>query len=593
MTSKDQSMQALWQESFLSGGDAYLDQRYEEYLHDPNSVSVEWQAYFAKMNADGGQKDVSHDAIREALLHISSHGNATDSGNLDHLLKQEKVVNLILAYRSLGHLQANIDPLGLYKGVNNPQLELAYYGFTDEDLNTKFDVGATFIGLTESSATLQEIYDVLRKTYCDTIGIEYMHITNTDEVMWLQERMEKGWLNYAPTNDEKLRILDKLIVADGLEKYLGFKYVGQKRFSLEGGDSLIPMLDAIVNYSADNNVKEAVIGMPHRGRLNVLINVLGQASQKLFEAFEGKHIGETHSGDVKYHMGFSADVKTKNGSIHMALAFNPSHLEIVSPVVQGSVRSRQRRRRDADQALVMPIQIHGDAAFAGQGVVAETFNMSQARWFGVGGSIHIVVNNQIGFTISNPRDARSSLYCTDISKMVQPPVLHVNANDPEAVVFVGLLAAEFRKKFKKDIVIDLVCYRRHGHNEADEPSATQPVMYKIIKNMPPPCSIYAKKLVSQQVISESQEADMAQAYRKTLDKGEAAVETVHDKNAYEYAVSWDPFVDKEWDTQADTGFDKQQFIKLAQQLEKLPDDFVLQMQVKKICLLYTSPSPRD
>ncbi len=585
MAIKEQTMQDLSKESFLSSGcDAYLDQLYEEYLRNPSDVSKEWQDYFTQFK-QGAQPEVSHEDVRHYFLQNAKKPNLRASQSdvdLDHLLKQEKVVNLIFAYRSLGHLKANIDPLGLYKGVSNPQLELSYYGFTDTDLNTVFDVGSSMVGLQSSSASLKEIFDVLRKTYCSTIGIEYMHININDEVTWLQQQMEQGWLNFNPSAEEKLHILDRLVAADGLEKYLGFKYVGQKRFSLEGGDSLIPMLDTMINRSADKGVKETVIGMAHRGRLNVLVNVLGQSPTKLFAAFEGKHVDEKNSGDVKYHMGYSADVKTKKGSIHLALSFNPSHLEIVSPVVQGSVRSRQRRRRDTERNLVMPIQIHGDAAFAGQGVVAETFNMSQTRWFGVGGSIHIVVNNQIGFTISNPKDSRSSLYCTDISKMVQPPVLHVNANDPEAVLFVAQLAADYRYRFKKDIVIDLVCYRRHGHNEADEPAATQPVMYKIIKNMPPPCSIYAKRLIAEGVIDDKKEAEIADKYRQALDKGQDVVETVHDKNAYEYSVSWEPFIGKEWNIATNTGFSKERFVDLAKKLEELPQGFVLQPQVKKM-----------
>jgi 2-oxoglutarate dehydrogenase E1 component len=589
MAAKEQTMQDLQKESFLSGGcDAYLDQLYEDYLRNPADVSTEWQDYFKKISNElGSNADVSHEDIRDYFLKISRKpqyqaAGSHSSADLDHLLKQEKVINLIIAYRSLGHLKANIDPLGLYKGVNNSQLELSYYGFTEADLNTVFDVGSSLIGLKGSSAPLNEILDVLRKTYCNTIGIEYMHINDTDVVNWLQNRMEKDWLHFKPSHDEKLRILDRLVVADGLEKYLGFKYVGQKRFSLEGGDSLIPLLDAMIGRSAELGVKEAIIGMAHRGRLNVLVNVLGQSPTKVFAAFEGKNIDETNSGDVKYHMGFSADVKTKQSSIHLALAFNPSHLEIVSPVVQGSVRSRQRRRKDKECNLVMPIQIHGDAAFAGQGVVAETFNMSQTRWFGVGGSIHIVINNQIGFTISNPKDSRSTLYCTDIAKMVQPPVLHVNANDPEAVFFVAKLAADFRNQFKRDIVIDLVCYRRHGHNEADEPSATQPVMYKVIKSLPPPCTLYSKRLVAEGIIDNTKEQSLADAYRQALDKGEDVVETVNDPNAYEYSVSWEPYIDKEWNVNTNTGVAEKTFLDIAKSLEVLPQGFVLQPQVKKM-----------
>ncbi|MCC2667209.1 MAG: sucA, partial [Gammaproteobacteria bacterium] len=458
---------------------------------------------------------------------------------------------------------------------------LDYYGFTEADLNTVFDVGS-FSGLQKSSASLREIYDMLRKVYCGSIGIEYMHILQQEEVSWIQKRMEQDWSRFSPTSEQKQRILDCLIVADGLEKYLGFKYVGQKRFSLEGGDSLIPLLDELIKRGAENGVKEIVMGMAHRGRMNVLVNLLGKEPEKIFAGFEGRGIDETSSGDVKYHLGFSSNIKVNGSQVHLALAFNPSHLEIVSPVVQGSVRSRQRRRKDIERSLVMPIQIHGDAAFAGQGVVMETFATSQTRWFWVGGSVHIVINNQVGFTISNPQDARSGLYCTDVAKMVQAPILHVNGNDPEAIFFAAQLAADYRHLFKKDIVIDMVCYRRHGHNEADEPSATQPVMYKIIKSMPAPCTLYANQLVSEGIISAKTEQQKADAYRKKLDEGKSVVELVPKGEGYEYANSWEPFFNKEWTISAKTGVSLSKIKEIAKKLEVLPENFTLQPQVKKM-----------
>jgi 2-oxoglutarate dehydrogenase E1 component len=584
MATNDHSMQDLYNDSFLSGGYSYLDELYETYLKNPDDVAPEWRSYFDKLAQNS--KDVPHGDIREYFLQRAKQAAKTvvvQGGNLDHERKQEKVIDLIFAYRRIGHLQANIDPLGLYTGINNPALELSYYGFSDTDMEDSYDI-ASFAGLKKPSATLNEIYNFLRKTYCSTIGIEYMHINETNEVNWLQQRMEEEWPYFNPTPEEKLRILDRLVVADGLEKYLGFKYVGQKRFSLEGGDSFIPLLDEIINHGAKGGIREVIIGMAHRGRLNVLVNILGKEPKEVFAGFEGK-IGTdpAYSGDVKYHMGYSSDIKTVGGAVvHLALAFNPSHLEIVSPVVQGSVRARQRRRKDSERKLVMPLQIHGDAAFSGQGVVAETFNMSQARWFSVGGSIHIVINNQIGFTISDVRDARSSLYCTDISKMVQPPVLHVNGNDPEAIYFAGKLAVDFRNQFKKDIVIDMVCYRRHGHNEADEPSATQPIMYKVIKSMPPTCTIYAKKLLAEGIIDANKEQAIADEYRKALDAGKSMINTLQDKEVYEYSVAWQPYIGTEWTTPADTSVPKKKLIEIAQQLEKLPDGFVVQAQVKKM-----------
>ena len=582
MTEKIQAMQDLLNDSYLSGGsDAYLDDLYETYLNNPVDVTPEWRSYFDKI---AQQSDVPHAEIRDYFLHLAKNSAKTvvvQGGDVEHQKKQSKVIDMISAYRSLGHLKANIDPLGFYTGIDNPTLELSYYGFTDTDMDTVFDVGS-FVGLKQSQATLRDIHAILRKTYCGTIGIEYMHINQADEVAWIQQHFEQVWPYYTPTKAEKLRILDRLIVADGLEKYLGFKYVGQKRFSLEGGDSLMPMLDALVHRGAENGIREIIIGMAHRGRLNVLVNVLGKAPELVFAGFEGKGYETTRSGDVKYHMGYSADIKTQSGPVHLALAFNPSHLEIVSPVVQGSVRARQRRRRDTDRKLVMPLQIHGDAAFAGQGVVAETFNMSQARWFGVGGSVHIVINNQVGFTTSNPQDARSTLYCTDIAKMVQPPVLHINGNDPEAVFFAAQLAADYRSRFKKDIVIDLVCYRRQGHNEADEPSATQPIMYKVIKSMPVPASLYATKLVAEGVISETTEKEMAENYRKALEAGKSVVDIYTDKNVYEYSVNWEPFLDTLWNTPVSTAIPLKKLISIANAIEKLPEGFVVQPQVKKM-----------
>jgi 2-oxoglutarate dehydrogenase E1 component len=585
MAMKEQTMQDLRNDSYLSGGsDAYLEQLYEAYLKDPAGVSPEWQVYFDKFGDRAN--DVSHDEIRNYFLQLARTKKTSVvaiDGDLLHERKQEKVIDLIFAYRRVGHLQASIDPLGLYTGIDNPTLQLGYYGFTESDMSTTFDV-TSFGGFKQQTATLREIYDFLRRTYCSTIGVEYMHIDSHDEVEWLQQRMEQRWPYFTPSREEKLRILDRLVVADGLEKYLGFKYVGQKRFSLEGGDSFIPLVDTIINSGGTSGIKEIIIGMPHRGRLNMLVNIIGKDPKDIFAGFEGKNVmDERYSGDVKYHMGFSSDIQVaNNGTVHLALAFNPSHLEIVSPVVQGSVRARQRRRKDKDRKMVLALQIHGDAAFSGQGVVAETFNMSQARWFSVGGSIHIVVNNQVGFTISNPQDARSTMYCTDISKMVQPPVFHVNANDPEAVFFVGQLAVEYHNRFKKDIVIDLVCYRRHGHNEADEPSATQPIMYKVIKTLPPVCTMYATKLAAEGIIDDQKEKQLADAYRQKLDDGQIVVDTVQDKSVYEYNVTWEPFIGTEWTTKAVTAVPMQKIKALAAQLDKMPDNFVLQPQVKKV-----------
>jgi len=580
-TVQKRSMQDMWQDSWLTGGsDAWLESQYEAWLKNPSSLPLEWQDYFQKLSPDG---DVSHDNVRNFFLQIPKMPRSVPSQNGDahRVLQQEKLADLIAAYRSFGYLQASIDPLDLHRGPSHPALALSWHGFSSADLTTVFDTHS-FAAPGRSSATLGEIHAALLKTYCGTIGIEYTHISSQAEVDWIQQRMESGWAGFTLSVDEKRRILDRLVVADGLEKYIGLKYVGQKRFSLEGGDSLIPMLDTIVTTGSERGVREIVIGMAHRGRLNVLVNILGKSPASIFAVFEGKEEHTDLSGDVKYHMGFSSDIQTANGPLHLALAFNPSHLEIIAPVVQGSVRSRQRRRKDTDHVQVMPIQIHGDAAFAGQGVVMETFNLSQTRWFTVGGSIHIVINNQVGFTISNPRDARSTRYCTDIARMVEAPVLHVNGNDPEAVCFAAKLAVDYRARFKKDIVLDLVCYRRHGHNEADEPTATQPVMYRVIRSLPTPAALYADKLVQEGVIDKDLESQLAKNYRDKLDTGNSVVPLANSNEVYQFAASWQPFENTDWKMAVQTGVPADRLKVLAQKLETLPPGFELQMQVKKM-----------
>ena len=418
MATTPNSLTEWMKDSYLaSGNEAYLEDLYERYLAKDDTLDATWKSFFDQMvSASSGGPDASHEAVIEQFLNLAKNksramgqGQSAEQQSNGANARFGHVLALIEAYRRLGHLKANIDPLGFYHGIDTPLLGLQYHGFTHQDESSQFHV-PTFLAMNKEKASLAEIYARLKAVYCGTIGFEFMHINRTDEVAWIRERIEKGWANFKPSDDEKKRLLDRLVVADGFEKYLGFKYVGQKRFSLEGVDSLIPFLDALVTRGVSLGVQDIVIGMSHRGRLNVLANIVGKDVNDIFAAFEGKDISDTHSGDVKYHLGCSSNIMTAAGAVHVALAFNPSHLEIVSPVVQGSVRARQRRRKDSAHAKVMPVQIHGDAAFAGQGVVMETFNMSQARWFSVGGSIHIVVNNQVGFTTSNPEDSRSTLY---------------------------------------------------------------------------------------------------------------------------------------------------------------------------------------
>ena len=431
--------------------------------------------------------------------------------------------------------------------------------------------------------SLGDIHQALSETYCGSIGIEYMHISNEKEIEWFQQRMEstRGRPHFDAA--KKMNILKDLIAADGLERYLGTRYVGQKRFSLEGGDSLIPMMKEIINQSGQSHVKEVVIGMAHRGRLNVLVNVLGKDPSQLFQEFEGK-VKYDRTGDVKYHLGFSSDIETESGAIlHVALAFNPSHLEIIAPVVEGSARSRLRRRNDLEKKeTVVPVILHGDAAFSGQGVVMETFNFSQARGYCTGGTIHIVINNQIGFTTSNPLDARSTLYCTDIAKMVQAPVLHVNGDDPEAVVFATQIAFDFRMKFKRDVVLDLICYRRNGHNEADEPAVTQPTMYHRIKAMSPLREIYAQQLVNANLLAAKDVEQLVENYRDGLDKGKAIVELIHEDYEGKYAINWLPYLNAKWTDKADTTISKANLQQLAKQLSILPDGFHLHPVVQRL-----------
>ncbi|MBA3660480.1 MAG: 2-oxoglutarate dehydrogenase E1 component [Gammaproteobacteria bacterium] len=584
-------MQALWQDSYLAPeNDTYLENLYETYLSDPEAVTPSWRQYFDRLLKDNPRTiaDVSHAAVIEEMKRYAEQ-SARSALPAEMTTRSDKdqfrVLELIAAFRRSGHMHAQIDPLELMTRASDPTLTLEYYGFTEADLNKTFNA-ESFASLQKSQATLGEIYQKLQEVYCGHIGFEYMHINRIAEVEWIRNRIEKDWANLSITPDEKKHLLDRLAVADALEKYLGSKYVGQKRFSLEGGDALVPLLDKIITQSVVTGAKETVIGMAHRGRLNVLVNIVGKDPTSIFNVFEGGiDVTSNNSGDVKYHLGFSSNVDTPAGQIHVALAFNPSHLEIVSPVVQGSVRARQRRRSDKDQRQVYPIQIHGDAAFSSQGVVMETFSMSQARWFTVGGSVHIVINNQIGFTISNPKDSRSTTYCTDSAKMVEAPILHVNGNDAEAVYFAALFAIDYRQTFKRDIVIDLVCYRRHGHNEADEPSATQPIMYKKIKALPPPYQIYAKKLIAEGVVTEEIVTQWINQYRQALDDGQPVIKVSNGgktHSAYQYMVNWDPYVGQPWTDKISTALPMTKLKALGEKLITLPDGFVAQTQVKKM-----------
>ena len=583
-------MLAQWATSHIAGGNAeYVEALYESYLQDPNGVSPEWRDYFDKLplvQSDAGTlHDLPHSVLRERFARISKMRMRTDatvandSHATDYERKQVRVVQLISAYRQRGHQQASLDPLALTSRPAVPDLDLAFHELSEADLDTTFQVGTLYFG--RSEATLSQIRDDLQRTYCGTVGAEFMHIVNTEERHWIMSRMEA--VRSAPefTREQRLNILRQINGAEGLERSLGSKYPGTKRFGLEGGESLIPMLSEAIQRVGGYGAKEICIGMAHRGRLNVLVNILGKNPIELFDEFEGR-VAYIGSGDVKYHQGFSSNMMTPGGEVHLALAFNPSHLEIVSPVVEGSVRARQDRRQDPVGNTVVPIVIHGDASFAGQGVVMETFQMSQTRAYRTGGTLHIVLNNQIGFTTSEPNDARSTEYCTDIAKMVQAPIFHVNGDDPEAVVFVTQLAVDFRNQFQKDVVIDLVCYRRRGHNEADEPSVTQPRMYETIKGHPTTRDIYARRLIQEALLSEQEDAEWVEHYRQALEQNQPLVSSLVSEPNKELFVDWSPYLNHRWDVAADTRVSMSELKTLSERMGDTPAGFSVHRVVRKL-----------
>lgn len=581
-------MEQFLSSSHFSGGNAaYIEDLYETYLHEPNRVPEEWKTFFDALprTNDSGDSDVSHATI---VQHFELLGRrqarptpAPGSGgiHLQHERKQVRVVQLISSYRFRGHQKAKLDPLGLMERKQVTDLELHFHGLTPADLETTFQTSPLHIGKDE--ATLREIIESLEETYCGNLGPEFMHITSFAEKQWLAQRFES--VRSKPMYDDKARIdvLNRLTAAEGLEKHLDSKYPGTKRFGLEGGESLIPMLDCLVRRSGEYGCKEIVLAMAHRGRLNVLVNVLGKNPAEMFDEFEGKRLVNT-SGDVKYHQGFSSNVMTPGGEVHLALGFNPSHLEISCPVVVGSARARQDRRDDTSGEKVLPILLHGDAAFAGQGVVMETFQLSQTRAYKTGGTIHVVINNQVGFTTSRQEDARSTEYCTDVAKMVQAPILHVNGDNPDSVMFAAMLAMDYRYEFGKDIVIDLVCYRRRGHNETDEPSSTQPLMYKAIRNHPTTRSFYAQKLIQEGVLSLEQSEEMTNVYRSSLDRGEFVVHNLVSEPDHSLFVDWAPYLGHQWRTPGDTSIAATTLAKVATSITTIPEVIKVQRQVAKL-----------
>ncbi len=583
----DSPMELLWSSSHISGGNAaYVEDLYESFLLDPNSISEQWRSYFEKLpRVDGNvSQDVPHSTIRNQFVQLGKVRSrplsvAADTGVTEHERKQVRVIQLCSAYRQRGHQHAKLDPLNLWQRESIPDLDLQYHQLSAADLETVFQTGSLFIG--KDQASLQEIVESLQQTYCNTVGAEFMHIVTTEERQWIQQRMESVRSKPDYGVELKHHLLERLTAAEGMEKSLASKYPGVKRFGLEGAESLIPMLDVMIQRSGSYAAREIVIGMAHRGRLNVLVNILGKNPAELFDEFEGKALYEG-SADVKYHQGFSSNVMTSGGEVHLALAFNPSHLEIVAPVVEGSVRARQDRREDTVGDTVVPIVLHGDAAFAGQGVVMETFQMSQTRAYKTGGTIHVVINNQVGFTTNRQDDARSTEYCTDVAKMVQAPIFHVNGDDPEAVLFISQMAVDYRQAFNKDVVVDLVCYRRRGHNEADEPSGTQPLMYQQIRKQRTTRDLYAERLIVDGEISKEEDTRLINDYRQMLESGQHVAKSLVLESNAQLFVDWTPYLGLKWDCPGDTRMELKALQELATRSNQLPDGLPVQRQVGKI-----------
>ena len=582
-----QNLQQRYATSPLYGANAaYVEDMYEAYLVDSASVPETWQTYFGGL-IERRESEPSHRAILDDVASRIRHPFRSVVAGLPGrpaaTAKQAAVSRLIQVYGLRGYQIADLDPLGLQKRHTPAVLKLDYLGISDDDMDTEFYTGG-LAGTGNGQLPLHKILEILRKVYCGKVGADFAHISRARERLWIRQRMEKGILSEQFSRDERRIIFEHVTAAEGIERFLHTKYVGQKRFSLEGGESMIPMLDDLIQQGGITGIQEIVIGMAHRGRINVLVNVLGKSPDDLFSEFEGSYSPKKDdgSGDVKYHMGFSADVRTPAENVHVTLAFNPSHLEIVNPVVEGSVRARQERRSDESGDEILPVLIHGDAAFAGQGVVAETLQMSRTRGFSTGGTIHIVCNNQIGFTISDPRDARSTPYASDVAKMLEAPVFHVNGDDPEAAVLVTRMALAYRQTFNKDVVIDLVCYRRHGHNEADEPAVTQPRMYYAIKQHPTLRQLYTERLVAEGVIDATDPERMIETYRERLEAGHPLPETAIGMIGNEFTVDWSRFENASWDTPVDTAISTSDRTDIALAITRIPQEMTLHPRVARI-----------
>ena len=585
------SQKELLSNSYLFGSNApYVEELYESYLDNPGSVADQWREYFDQLQhqpaTDGrdSTRDQAHAPIVESFAQRAKANAFLTSAQAPDLavaMKQVSIQSMIAAYRSLGARIADLDPLKRSERPSIPELDPAFYGLTEADLDQVYSATNTYFTKADTM-TLRDMLKALRDTYARSVGAEFMYISDPVVKRWIQQRLESEPGTGSFNVEQKRNILQQLTEAEGLERFLHTKYVGQKRFSLEGGESFIACMDEVVNHAGENGVQEIIVGMAHRGRLNMLVNIMGKMPGDLFAEFEGHHAEGLTDGDVKYHNGFSSDLSTRGGPVHLSLAFNPSHLEIVNPVVEGSVRARQDRRNDEEGSQVLPVLVHGDAAFAGQGVVMETLNLAQTRGYGTGGTLHIVINNQIGFTTSDPRDTRSTLYCTDVVKMIEAPVFHVNGDDPEAVVFVTQLALDFRREFKHDVVVDIVCFRKLGHNEQDTPSMTQPLMYKKIGQHNGTRKLYADKLVAQGILAENEPEDLVKGYRQLMEDGKRTVEPVLTDYKNKYATDWSAFLGAKWTDQADTALPLSELTRIGEKLTTVPEDFTVHPLVNRM-----------
>ena len=574
------TMKELWGSSHISAGHAaYLESLYESFINNPEDLSIEWLDFFTNLpDHPTSNGEISHQEIIKEFKNIS-RSNKVSKVSVDE--RQGKVVRLIQSYRNRGHLKAKLDPLGMMERRLVEDLNIEFHGFSEMDLDEEFYTDTLNTG--KNKLPLREIVKRLEEIYCGNIGIECNHIMESKERRWFQKKFESKLQDYSFTDDEKYNIYERLNSAEGLAKYLSAKYPGMKRFGIDGAESLVPLVESIIQNCGSIGANQICFGMAHRGRLNLLVNVLGKLPSELFAAFdEDSTLEGANTGDVKYHLGFSSNLNTPGGEVHVSLFNNPSHLEIVDPVVIGSVRARQDRIKDKDRSKVIPVLLHGDASFSGQGVVMESLQMSQTRGFYVGGCIHIIVNNQIGFTTSNTNDSRSTDYSSDVAKIIQAPVIHVNGDDPEMVVNAAKIACKYRNKFKKDIVIDLFCYRRRGHNEADDPSATQPLMYKKISEHPSVLKQYEQVLLSKKVLTDNKVKSIKKEYRKSLESGQTVAKNLAKKPNNSLWFDWDPYLDTKWWPKVDTSVDKKQFKELGHDICSIPKSFSLGSQATKI-----------